>query len=330
MENEIDRLEIVVEAEASRANRALGALDKKLEKVANSLEKVMIMAQGGFSFKNVDFDKLLSGDAMKASAKKLGRDLANDLIRNFNLNLAGADVQNQVKSLTKKIAKGLAANSGNPYKGFTEDIEKLGNLTAKNGSIAKETADEYRRLYEWINKSGKIKLNPETVKSIGDSYKERSPILKKKMSTGSGTPMDEYYSALQSQFPSILKESGSVEDQFAQLDNAMKHFYDTSKGYEKPKGFEDSAYDSVIEGVNNLATGIKAAKEESSQLSKSVKGVEDTGKSLAELFGAQMDLSGLERANEIANSLKRSTGRTAEQKATRSDLKYPAAPLDES
>lgn len=236
MENEIDRLEIVVEAEASRANRALGALDKKLEKVANSLEKVMIMAQGGFSFKNVDFDKLLSGDAMKASAKKLGRDLANDLIRNFNLNLAGADVQNQVKSLTKKIAKGLAANSGNPYKGFTEDIEKLGNLTAKNGSIAKETADEYRRLYEWINKSGKIKLNPETVKSIGDSYKERSPILKKKMSTGSGTPMDEYYSALQSQFPSILKESGSVEDQFAQLDNAMKHFYDTSKGYEKPKG----------------------------------------------------------------------------------------------
>lgn len=119
MENEIDRLEIVVEAEASRANRALGALDKKLEKVANSLEKVMIMAQGGFSFKNVDFDKLLSGDAMKASAKKLGRDLANDLIRNFNLNLAGADVQNQVKSLTKKIAKGLAANSGNPYKGFT-------------------------------------------------------------------------------------------------------------------------------------------------------------------------------------------------------------------
>lgn len=329
MENEIDRLEIVVETEASRATRALGALYKKLEKVANSLEKVMIMAKGGFSFKNVDFDKLLSGDAMKASAKKLGRDLANDLIRNFNLNLAGADVQNQVKSLTKKIAKGLAANSGNPYKGFAEDIEELGNLTAKNGSIAKETADEYRRLYEWINKSGKIKLNPETAKSIGDSYKERSPILKQKMSTGSGTPMDEYYSALQSQFPSILKETGSVEDQFAQLDNAMKHFYDTSKGYEKPKGFEDSAYDSVIEGVNNLATGIKAAKEESSQLSKSVKGVEDTGKSLAELFGAQMDLSGLERANEIANSLKRSTGRTAEQKATRSDLKYPAAPLDD-
>ena len=182
MENEIDRLEIVVEAEASRANRALGALDKKLEKVANSLEKVMIMAQGGFSFKNVDVDKLLSGDAMKASAKKLGRDLANDLIRNFNLNLAGADVQNQVKSLTKKIAKGLAANSGNPYKGFAEDIEELGNLTAKNGSIAKETADEYRRLYEWINKSGKIKVHPETVKSIGDGYKERSPILKKKMS----------------------------------------------------------------------------------------------------------------------------------------------------
>ena len=33
VENEIDRLEIVVEAEASRANRALGALDKKLEQI---------------------------------------------------------------------------------------------------------------------------------------------------------------------------------------------------------------------------------------------------------------------------------------------------------
>lgn len=104
-ENEVDSLEIVVEAEANKANRAMTSLEKKINKVAESLERCMLIAQGSVSLKGIDVDKLFAGDAMSKAAKTSGKKLADDLIKNFNLSLAGADVQNQVKSLTNKISK---------------------------------------------------------------------------------------------------------------------------------------------------------------------------------------------------------------------------------
>ena len=98
MPDEIDRLEIAVEAEANNANRALSGMEKRLNKVANALEKVMIMAQGGLSFENVDVSKLFAGNAINKAAKKAGKDLSDGLIKGFNLNKADVDVQRQVKS----------------------------------------------------------------------------------------------------------------------------------------------------------------------------------------------------------------------------------------
>ena len=40
MADEIDRLEIAVEAEANRANRALSGMEKRLTRIADGLEKV--------------------------------------------------------------------------------------------------------------------------------------------------------------------------------------------------------------------------------------------------------------------------------------------------
>lgn len=48
MSDEIDRLEIVVEAEANKANRALSGMEKRLDRVADSLAKVMLLANKGF------------------------------------------------------------------------------------------------------------------------------------------------------------------------------------------------------------------------------------------------------------------------------------------
>lgn len=60
--NEIDRLEITVEAEANRANRALSGMEKRLEKIAQSLEKVISLSNGKFDFGN-SFD---TGNLKKA------------------------------------------------------------------------------------------------------------------------------------------------------------------------------------------------------------------------------------------------------------------------
>lgn len=327
MPDEIDRLEIAVETEANNANRALGTMEKKLNRVADSLEKVMLMAQGGFSFKNVDFDKLLSGSAMKNSAKKSGKELSDSLISGFNLDKAGADVQKQVKALTSKISKGLAETSGHPYKGLDKDMKSLGALVSKNGSIAKSTSDDYQRLYETIKAMGRIKIHPATAKSLGDSYKDRSGVLKQKISTSSGTELDSIYQELKGQFPGILKDVNNVEDEFYQLNDAIKKFYETSKGTYKPDWLEDSAYESVADGISDIVSGIQKAKTESTDLSASMHNIEDTGKSFSELFGAGLDTSGLEKAASLSREITRQ--RSDSQKKNRTDLKFPALPYSE-
>ena len=327
MPDEIDRLEIAVETEANNANRALGTMEKKLNRVADSLEKVMLMAQGGFSFKNVDFDKLLSGSAMKNSAKKSGKELSDSLISGFNLDKAGADVQKQVKALTSKISKGLAETSGHPYKGLDKDMKSLGALVSKNGSIAKSTSDDYQRLYETIKAMGRIKIHPATAKSLGDSYKDRSGVLKQKINTSSGTELDSIYQELKGQFPGILKDVNNVEDEFYQLNDAIKKFYETSKGTYKPDWLEDSAYESVADGVSDIVSGIQKAKTESTDLSASMHEIEDTGKSFSELFGAGLNTSGLEKVASLSREITRQ--RSDSQKKNRTDLKFPTLPYSE-
>lgn len=331
MPDEIDRLEIAIEAEANNANRALSGMEKRLNKVATALEKVMIMAQGGLSFENVDVSKLFAGNAINKAAKKAGKDLSDGLISGFNLNKADADVQRQVKSLVGKISGELAKSSGKPYAGINSDMEQLAKTVTKNGSIAKETLGEYKELYETIKGLGKIKIHPDTAKSLGDSYKDRSGILRQKLSTSSeGTELDSIYGELREKFPSILKDVNNVEDEFYQLNDAVKRFLESANAFEKPEWLESSAYESVVDGVENITKSIQNAKNETEQLTESMHGIKDTGKSFSELFGAGMDTSGLEKATALIKDAThpRSNG-PSNARANRTDLKYPAKSLKE-
>lgn len=320
-ENEIDSLEIVVEAEANRANRALSGLERRINRAATALEKFMVMAQGGISFKNVDVDKLFSGNAMDKAARSQGKKLADELISGFNLNKATPEVQRQVRELSQKIAGGLSANGGKSYSGLSTDLEALGKITAKNGSVAKSTSEEYQKLYNWIKTTSKIKITPETAKSLGDAYKNRVPVMKQKLSTKSGIELDSFYNEAKDMFPGLLKDANNVEDEFYQLNSALEKFYETSNSFYKPEWMEDAVYESIISGVNEIVAGIKKAKSESSDLTGSLKGVADTGKSFSDIFGAGMDTSGLERIVELTGSVR---GQSASGRANRSDLKYPA------
>ena len=319
-ENEIDSLEIVVEAEANRANRALSGLEKRINKAATALEKFMVMAQGGISFKNVDVDKLFSGNAMDKAARSQGKKLADELISGFNLNKATPEVQRQVRELSQKITGGLSANGGKSYSGLSTDLEALGKITAKNGSVAKSTSEEYQKLYNWIKTTSKIKITPETAKSLGDAYKNRVPVMKQKLSTKGGIELDSFYNEAKDMFPGLLKDANNVEDEFHQLNSALEKFYETSNSFYKPEWMEDAAYESVISGVNEIVASIEKAKSESSDLTGSLKGVADTGKSFSDIFGAGMDTSGLERIVELTGSVRSQNTST---RSNRNDVKYP-------
>lgn len=75
MADEIDRLEIAVEAEANRANRALGGMERRLNRIADSLEKVTTLTAGINGFDKFDLRGLESfrkelDSVFKSSSKR--------------------------------------------------------------------------------------------------------------------------------------------------------------------------------------------------------------------------------------------------------------------
>lgn len=323
---EIDKLEIIIEAEAQKANRSMGKLEKRIDAVTEALERCMLVAKGAVSLKGLNVDKLFSGKAMEKSAKDLGKKLADDLIKNYNLGLAGKDVTGEIKSLTNKIASGVANNPGKAYKNLADDMEALGNVVKRNGKISKSTSSDYQELYNWIKKSGKIKITPETARSLGDDYKNRTPVMKQKFSTKDGIELDSYYQEMREQFPAILKEAYSVEDEFYQLDSALKKFYETANSFYTPEWMEDDIWDTIIDGVDDIRVGVNDAKTGVTEFGDALKNAEESGKSFSQMLGAGMDISGLERAEALVGNITRGN-RTEAQKKTRSDLKYPVQPF---
>lgn len=324
--SEIDKLEIIIEAEAQKANRSMGKLEKRIDAVTEALERCMLVAKGAVSLKGLNVDKLFSGKAMEKSAKDLGKKLADDLIKNYNLGLAGKNVTGEIKSLTNKIASGVSNNSGKAYKNLADDMEALGNVVKRNGRISKSTSSDYQELYNWIKKSGKIKITPETARSLGDDYKNRTPVMKQKFSTKDGIELDSYYQEMREQFPAILKEAYSVEDEFYQLDSALKKFYETANSFYAPEWMEDDIWDTIIDGVDDIRVGVNDAKTGVTEFGDALKNAEESGKSFSQMLGAGMDISGLERAEALVGNITRGN-RTEAQKKTRSDLKYPVQPF---
>lgn len=144
--------------------------------------------------------------------------------------------------------------------------------------------------------------------------------MKQKLSTKSGIELDSFYNEAKDMFPGLLKDANNVEDEFYQLNSALEKFYETSNSFYKPEWMEDAAYESIISGVNEIVASIEKAKSESSDLTGSLKGVADTGKSFSDIFGAGMDTSGLERIVELTGSVRSQNTST---RSDRNDVKYP-------
>lgn len=316
MGNEIDRLEIAIEAEASKANRSLSSMEKHLDKVAEGLEKVLLLANGGISL-----DKMFKGVSSANTAEKLGQQMADSLIKGFNLNRAGADIKRQVKSLSTEISKSLY--SSGPNNKTTHDIERLGGIVKKHGTIAQEVSSDYKNLYDSIKAVSKIKIRPETASAIGDNFKDRSGILRKKMSTKSGIELDSIYQELRGKYPHILPDYSNVEDQFSAINNAVREYLSLKDKAFRP-ATEDEAYEAVVDSVGDLNNKLKEAKTASDMVNSSMREM----KSLSESFS--FDTSGMNEMKKMIDSAMGGGKRkNTAPRLKRADLKYTATSLDD-
>lgn len=315
MSDEIDRLEIVVEAEANKANRALSGMEKRLDRVADSLAKVMLLANKGF-----DMNKFFGTSMGEKKAEQLGKRMADELIKGFNLDRAGSEVKRQVRNLSNSIANGLY--SGGKNKSYISDMDKLGDVIKRNGSVAENVSSDYKELYDTIRAIGKIRISPETAKSLGDDYKDRSGILKSKMSTGTGIELDSIYQELKGRFSDILPDVSNTEDQFYAINDSVREFISLrDQAFRKVN--EDEAYEAVVRSVEDLNAELKVAKAESDAFNGSLSEM----KSLSESF--KFDFSGLDNAKASLDSALNGGKKRNEPRVKRADLKYTETSLDD-
>ena len=249
--SEIDRLEIEIESSARSAIGELDQLSSKLKNVGKVLGNVL---------KKNSLSSMIS----PSDTQKIGRDMANNLIKGFNLDKAGsAEVKKQVRSLSREIANGFA-KEGKSFD-WAGPAEKLASILKESGGVADEVTADYQRLYEAIKAIGKIKINPIDAKSLGDSYKNRNGLLRQKFSQSEGTPLDTIYGELSGQFRGILPDASevrTVEDQFHALNDALSYYYKLrDSGLSKPEDFEENVYASIVNEVKELTNALERVKE---------------------------------------------------------------------
>ena len=277
--NEIDRLELAIESSANNALDELDKLSSKLRSVGNLIRNIN---------RNGNFDISFS----RSSIQKVGRDMADNLIKGFNLDKAETSVKKQVRALTKEIAEGFAKN-GKSYD-WGAPAEKIASILKKNGGVVNDVTDDYQRLYEAIKAINKIKIRSVDAKSLGDDYRNRNGLLRQKFSQKEGTPLDTVYGELSGQFKGILPDASDIrtaEDQFQALNEALSYYYKLrDSGLSQPEGFEDDVYASIVNEVKNLTSELERAKKANQDV-KSVKvdGNEKAINGIAESLGNLSD-----------------------------------------
>lgn len=157
MSDEIDRLEIAIETESNRANRSLSGMEKRLNRIADSLEKVVALASGIGEIGEFDlsgFDKFTS--AIDNAIKK-----KNDLDKKeINVRTNRSDLKYTEKSLDSIYKKYSNAGLNLDVSGMdVSELEKgLKNSEAAaarlkdrlNKKIAIEGTDHLGKTFESI------------------------------------------------------------------------------------------------------------------------------------------------------------------------------------
>lgn len=152
--NEIDRLEIAVEAEANRANRALSGMEKRLNKIADSLEKVISLSSainntGKFDFSQ--FEKINKAfDDIADSKKNISKKTSSPKIDDSSIKKAS-------KSLDDLYDKFQSAGKG-------IDISGMNSTELENA--LKKAENEAKRFNDRLNK----KISLEGTDKLGKSW----------------------------------------------------------------------------------------------------------------------------------------------------------------
>ncbi len=299
MSSEIDRLEIAVEAEANRANRALSGMEKRLNKIADSLEKVISLSSainnaGKFDFSQ--FEKINKAfDDISDSKKNISKKISSPKIDD-------ASIKKASKSLDDLYDKFQSAGKGIDVSGMNstelENALKKAENEAKrfndrlNKKISLEGTDKLGKSWEsLVYDIQKATNQAEIYREALDKIKSKQPditINREKESTTRepiGNP--------KSNNSSVKTKEYNPEDIYKHMDNASKKVNTFSARINRLKkklsdlafsGYTeyDPEYDDVAKELAEL-TQAKKEYDKAMRNSVSDKGLKNTQKSLRDI-----------------------------------------------
>lgn len=129
MADEIDRLEITVETEANRANRSLSGMEKRLDRIADKLEKVVTLTAGLKGLDNFDMSGLADFqkglDDILDSERKVGREKISPRVDRSDLKYAKKSMQELQKQYKdSKLEVDVSVMGENELKKFIAQTER--------------------------------------------------------------------------------------------------------------------------------------------------------------------------------------------------------------
>lgn len=281
MSNEIDRLEIVVEAEANRANRALSGMEKRLNKIADSLEKIVSLSSSIDNFGNIDFSQFDKAkdtiDEMFDSGRKLGRENISPQIKDTGLKKAEKSLDDLFNKF-KDVGKDIDLSDMN-----LSDLQKK----MKSAELTKRRLDE--RLEKkmsidgteslgksWNNLVYDIQKAKNEIKTYGDAISRiEGEVPQFKIDRGDNEISPKYEAREPVRVPksSLNYNSDAMAAVFGEDARELKNFSDVIKKFggnaalaSKKINILDNSFDSTK--INTYEAQIKRLKSELSGLAE--------------------------------------------------------------
>lgn len=187
MANEVDRLEIAVEAEANRANRSLSGMEKRLNKIADNLSKVVTLTAGlrgleSFDMSGLsDFQKSL--DDIFNKEKKVGKEKISPRVNRSDLKYAQKsmqELQRQYKDARLEVDISVMGENelkkfiGQTERGYNRLKQSLSDTIELNGSDVIGGKAWYRANMQIMQYENALEDAREALKRLKSAQKDIS------------------------------------------------------------------------------------------------------------------------------------------------------------
>lgn len=272
--NEVDRLEVVIDSSAKSANRSLSAMERHLEKIAENLTLVTGLTKGLYNIGSVDVSGLKELksdlDAIFKKQKNVNKEPTKPRVDRSDLQYTAKSFDELLKKF-KDVGKGMNL-SGKPFIELEKELKnsesRLSNLQSRlQKKLATENVTNYGKAYANLAYDiQKAKNEIEQYKAAIDSVKAKVPEFTIERNDGSQNNASRYQRATSPRFKNY-----EISKPVTSGVNMKDVWAENNKISAEIQSYMDKASSKTSEATSKMydySSAIKRTKEEIAALSK--------------------------------------------------------------